>query len=114
MRIMSGDPKFTPSQDLPPFNYAAYAESLGLRGIRVERADQLDEAWREAFSADRPVLFEAVVDPNFPTLPPHITFDEAKKFVTSMAEGDVDRVNVVKESVRAVADAVFHPGGDRK
>src|SRR4051812_34500979 len=41
-RIMQGAPKFSGSQDLPDFSYAAYAELLGLGGIVVSDADSLD------------------------------------------------------------------------
>ena len=40
-RAMSGDPKFEGSQHLPDFPYARYAELLGLKGIRVDRPDQV-------------------------------------------------------------------------
>ncbi len=36
-RVMEGYPKFEASQDVPDFPYAAYAELIGLRGIRVDR-----------------------------------------------------------------------------
>ncbi len=35
-RATMGDPKFAASQNIPDFPYASYAESLGLKGIRVE------------------------------------------------------------------------------
>jgi pyruvate dehydrogenase (quinone) len=31
---------------------------------------EIDQAWQTALSADRPVLVEAVVDPDVPLLPP--------------------------------------------
>ena len=37
-RIMMGDIRFVASQELPDFPYAAFADSIGLRGIRVEKA----------------------------------------------------------------------------
>src|SRR3954447_26393494 len=65
-RVLAGDPKLEVSQVLPDFPYAQYAESLGLRGIRVTADDQIEDAWREALTTDRPVLFEAVTDPEYP------------------------------------------------
>ena len=73
MRIESGNPKYEASQNLPAFNYAQYADSLGLLGIRVERSEDIGPAWDRALSSDRPVIFDAVVDPNISQLPPHIT-----------------------------------------
>ena len=79
-RIMSGDPKFKPSQDVPDFHFARYAELLGLKGIRLDDPDQIGAAWDEALAAKCPVVIEAVTDPEVPTLPPHITFEEAMNF----------------------------------
>jgi pyruvate dehydrogenase (quinone) len=69
-REMEGDPRFPTSQTVPDFPYAAYADLLGLAGLRVEAGDDLREAWQEALDADRPVVVEAVVDPDAPLLAP--------------------------------------------
>ncbi|MEV7431834.1 thiamine pyrophosphate-requiring protein [Nocardioides sp. NPDC092400] len=69
-RETEGDPRYDVSQSLPDFPYAGYAELLGLTGIRVERPEEVDDAWDRALAADRPVLIEAVVDPDVPLLPP--------------------------------------------
>ncbi|HSV12880.1 MAG TPA: thiamine pyrophosphate-requiring protein [Tepidisphaeraceae bacterium] len=76
-RIMTGDIKFNASQDLPDFPYAHFAESIGLKGIRVEHPDQLGDAWDRALNSDRPCVLEAITDPDVPTLPPHITLQQA-------------------------------------
>ena len=109
MRIESGDPKFEASQQLPDFPYAAYAESIGLRGIRVDDPEQLEDAWRRAFASDRPVVFEAVTDPNVPTLPPHITMQQAKAFATAFAKGDPEEGPAILASLKELA-ANFSPG----
>lgn len=69
-REMEGDPRFPASQTVPDFPYAAYADMLGLAGLRVEAGDDLREAWKEALDTDRPVVVEAVVDPDTPLLAP--------------------------------------------
>ncbi|MFC8923059.1 thiamine pyrophosphate-requiring protein [Cellulosimicrobium sp. NPDC057127] len=69
-REMEGDPRFPTSQTVPDFPYAAYADLLGLAGLRVEAGDDLREAWQEALGADRPVVVEAIVDPDTPLLAP--------------------------------------------
>jgi pyruvate dehydrogenase (quinone) len=83
-RVLAGDPKFETSQKVPPMNYAAYAELIGLRGIRVERPEEIGPAWDQALAADRPVVIDAVVDPEEPPLPPHITFEQAVNFGKAM------------------------------
>ncbi|MCZ2829032.1 thiamine pyrophosphate-requiring protein [Modestobacter sp. VKM Ac-2986] len=69
-REMEGDPRFDDSQTLPDFPYAAYADLLGLTGIRVTDAEELGAAWDRALSADRPVVLEVLTDPDVPLLPP--------------------------------------------
>jgi pyruvate dehydrogenase (quinone) len=96
---MEGDPKYEASQVLPDFPYARYAELLGFKGIRVDDPDAVGAAWDEALAADRPVLVEAVTDPEVPPLPPHITLEEARNFMRALRH-DPDRGAAIKESFR--------------
>ncbi|HEY1768637.1 MAG TPA: thiamine pyrophosphate-requiring protein [Chthoniobacterales bacterium] len=95
-RIMTGDPKYDASQVVPDFAFANYAEMLGLRGIRVEKPEDVGPAWDRALAADRPVVYEALTDPEVPTLPPHITFKEAENFVKSIVKGDPDPGGMIR------------------
>jgi pyruvate dehydrogenase (quinone) len=98
-RAMEGSPKFSASQDLPDVAYAAFAESLGLAGRRVEREEDVGAAWDEALSADRPFVIDAVVDPDVPPLPPHISFDQARSMTTALLKGDPDLRGVLRQSL---------------
>ncbi len=108
-RAMSGDPKFEGSQSLPDFPYAAYAEMLGLGGIRVEDPEQIGAAWDQALSADRPFVYEAVTDPEVPPLPPHITLTQAKAFTSALFKGDPDSREMIKQSFKQKIEE-FVPG----
>ena len=99
-RAMEGNPKFEGSQDLPDFPYARYAEMLGLRGIRIDAPDQVGPAWDAALSADRPVVVEAVTDPEVPPLPPHITVEQARAFASALKAGDPDSRRIIGQSFR--------------
>jgi pyruvate dehydrogenase (quinone) len=99
-RAMAGDPKLEASQVLPPFDYAAYARQLGLHGIRVERPEDVAPAWEEALAAERPVLLEAVTDPEVPPLPPHISADQAKALARALP-GDPARRAIARQSLKA-------------
>ncbi len=99
-RAMEGDPKFEGSQDLPDFPYAGYAELLGLKGIRVDTPERVGPAWEEALSADRPVVYEAITDPEVPPLPPHITIDQAKNLSSALLAGDPNARDIVKQSFK--------------
>ncbi len=99
-RVLGGDPKWVNSQSLPDFSYAKYAELVGLRGIRVDRPEQLGPAWEEALRSDCPVVLEACTDPNVPPLPPHISINQAKHFMQALLKGDVDRRGIIRQSAR--------------
>jgi pyruvate dehydrogenase (quinone) len=102
-RVLAGDPKFEASQDLPDFPYARFAESLGLAGVRVNRPDQVGPAWDELLAANRPGLFEAYVDPNVAPIPPHISMEQAKNFLSSIFKGDAEALGFVKRVAKDVA-----------
>lgn len=99
-RVMAGDPKFEGSQKIPDIAYVEYAESLGLRGLRVDSPDEVEPAWDQALVADRPTLVEAIVDPEVPPLPPHISFDQAVAFWKSVFKGDPDKWDMIKRSFK--------------
>jgi pyruvate dehydrogenase (quinone) len=104
-RAMSGDPKLEATQDLPDFPYARYAESLGLRGLRIDRPEQIADVWEQAFRSDRPVVVEAVTDPEVPPLPPHITFKQAKALTSALLKGDPDWRALVSRTYRDMRSA---------
>jgi pyruvate dehydrogenase (quinone) len=108
-RAMEGDPKFEGSQDLPDFPYARYAELLGLRGIRVDDPSQVGPAWDEALASDRPVIYEAVTDPEVPPLPPHITIEQAKALSSALVGGDPAASQIVRQSFKQKLEE-FLPG----
>ncbi len=99
-RAMSGDPKFEGSQDLPDFPYASYAEMLGLKGIRVEHPEQVAAGWDLALQSDRPVVYEAITDPEVPPLPPHITIEQAKALSSALLSGDPNATEIVRQSMK--------------
>jgi len=102
MRIESGDPKFDASQDLPDFPYARYAEMLGFVGVRVDKAEDVGDAWQRVLSADRPAVLEAWVDPNISIIPPHITFDQARNLTSALIKGDPNELGVIIDSAKTV------------
>ncbi len=108
MRAMEGDPKFEASQTLPTFNFARYAELCGLRSIRMDSADDVAPGWDEALAADRPVVIDAVTDPEVPPLPPHIRYEQAKSLFSSLVKGDPDAYEIVKESFKGKLEEFVH------
>jgi pyruvate dehydrogenase (quinone) len=108
-RAMEGDPRYEASQQLPDFPYARYAELIGLTGIRVDDPDQLADAWQRAFAADRPVVLEAITDPEVPSLPPHITHAQAKALTSALAHSDPSRGEIIKQAAKGKLEE-FLPG----
>ncbi|WP_063730709.1 thiamine pyrophosphate-requiring protein [Streptomyces sp. RTd22] len=101
MRAMGGAPQFLPSQEIPDVSAARFAESLGLKGIRVEKPEQVEQAWREALSADGPVCVEFLTDPAVPPIPPHATWEQMEATLESMVKGDPDRTGMVRQGLKA-------------
>ncbi len=98
-RVMEGDPKYPGTQWLPDLDYAAYAELCGLKGIFCDNGDAMRSAWEQALSADRPVVLHVKTDPEVPPLPPHITFEQAKKMTQAMAH-DPERSGVMQKALK--------------
>jgi pyruvate dehydrogenase (quinone) len=99
-RVMEGDPKYMGSQWLPEFEYAKYAELVGLKGIYCDDGSRMRSAWEEALAADVPVVLEVKTDPEIPPLPPHITLEQAKEMSMAMAKGDPELLGVMRKSLR--------------
>jgi pyruvate dehydrogenase (quinone) len=103
-RALAGDKKFEASQNIPDFPYAKYAQLIGLEGIRIDKPEQIVPAFDKAMSADKPVVVEAVTDPNVPLLPPHVSPGQAAKFFTALFKGDSEALNMVKQTYKEVVD----------
>ncbi|MFI2631048.1 thiamine pyrophosphate-requiring protein [Streptomyces collinus] len=113
LRAMGGAPSFLPSQELPDVQYAAFARSLGLTGIRVEKPEDVEAAWRAALEADGPAVVEFLTDPAVPPIPPHATWDQMEATAASVLKGDADRGPMVKRGFRAKVQE-FLPGREKK
>jgi pyruvate dehydrogenase (quinone) len=108
-RVMEGDPKFEASQNIPDVPYHLFAESIGLKGILVDQESDVASAWEQAFAAERPVLIEFRTDPDVPPLPPHIKLEQAKKFASTLLQGDPNEHGIVVETAKQVLGALL-PG----
>jgi pyruvate dehydrogenase (quinone) len=99
-RVMSGDPKFEASQNIPAFSYAKYAQLLDLKGIEVSKPEQISPALDEALAAKRPAVIDVHCDPDVPILPPHITFEQAKGYMSAILGRDPDTVGIIGQSLK--------------
>jgi pyruvate dehydrogenase (quinone) len=76
----------TTGTDLVNPNFAAMAESVGVRGIRVESPDEVYGAVAAALAHDGPALIDAVVARTELAMPPAITVEMAKGFTLYMVK----------------------------
>jgi pyruvate dehydrogenase (quinone) len=111
MRAMEGSPQFLPSQQLPSIDYAGFARTLGLHANYVDDPAAVGSAWTEAWSQPKPCVVVFRTDPAVPPIPPHATWDQISKAAESVIRGDSDRLDVIKEGVKAKLAEVLpgHP-----
>ncbi|MET9551172.1 thiamine pyrophosphate-requiring protein [Streptomyces sp. NPDC006627] len=114
LRAMGGAPSFLPSQSLPDVPYADFARSIGLTGIRVERPEDVEGAWRAALAAEGPAVLDFRTDPAVPPIPPHATWEQMEATAESLVKGDADRASVLKQGLKTKMQE-FLPGvGERR
>lgn len=99
-RMQAGEPKFEASQDIPDVPYAAFAELLGLKGIRVEKPEDISTALDQALSVDRPIVLDILVDPDVPIVPPHITMKQMSKYSKALLKGDSDSLGIIRQTIK--------------
>jgi pyruvate dehydrogenase (quinone) len=76
--------------DLKNPNFAAMAEAMGIRGFRVERPDDLEEAIHAALLHPGAALVDVVTARQELVMPPTINLEEAKSFGLFMARAVLD------------------------
>lgn len=108
-RVMEGDPKFEASQNLPNVPYHKFGELIGFKGIYVDDPERMGAAWEEALASRQPVVLEVKTDPNIPPLPPHISLQQAQKFVSMLLKGDPDEGSVLLGTAKEVVSSLL-PG----
>jgi pyruvate dehydrogenase (quinone) len=67
-------------------NFAAMAEAVGVRGIRIEDPSEVEESIATALAHNGPVLVDAVVNRTELAMPPSITVEMAKGFTLYMVK----------------------------
>jgi pyruvate dehydrogenase (quinone) len=76
--------------DLDNPNFAAMAEAIGIKGVRLEDPGEVESGIREALAHDGPVLIDAVVQRTELPIPPSINLEMAKGFTLYMVRAVVN------------------------
>jgi pyruvate dehydrogenase (quinone) len=66
--------------DLKNPDFAAMANAMGILGIRVEQAEDVSTALRQAFAHDGPVLVDVLTAKQELVIPPKIKLEQARGF----------------------------------
>lgn len=77
---MKAEGFLTDGTDLKNPDFAAVANAVGIKGIRVEKASELDNALECAFAHPGPVLVDVLTAKQELAMPPHIQLEQAKGF----------------------------------
>src|SRR5579872_3284452 len=75
-------------------NYAAFVESNGGRGIRVEKAGDVESAVKEALRHKGLAVVDVLTNPDEPPMPPKVTYDQAKGFAQAFLKGQPHRATI--------------------
>jgi pyruvate dehydrogenase (quinone) len=71
-------------------DFARVAEAIGMRGIRVERPDDVEAAMREAFAHQGPVLVDCLTNADEIAVPPKPTLEQGWGFAIAKTREFVD------------------------
>ncbi len=71
-------------------DFSLVAQAVGMRGIRVESADAVDEAVREALAHDGPVLLDVLTNPDEIAIPPKPTLEQGWGFAIAKSREFID------------------------
>lgn len=93
------------------FNFADYAKLCGGEGVRVEKAEDIEAAILQAKASTKPFIIDAVVSSGEISLPPKITYEQAKGFGVSklkeiwqVVTGDKEQLDNIKKELDAFFD----------
>ncbi|WP_442581669.1 ubiquinone-dependent pyruvate dehydrogenase [Mesorhizobium sp. ASY16-5R] len=91
--------------DLANPNFAAMAQAMGIKGVRVERPQDLEAGIRDVLAHEGPALLDVVSARQELVMPPVKTFDEAQKFGMFMLRAVLDGrgrelIHLAEENIR--------------
>lgn len=104
-----GNPEY--GVELQNIEFAQLAQGFGMKGLKVERPEDVAEVVSQAFAHNGPVLIEATTDPFEPLMPGHIKPEQAEKLAQSLTKG---QPNAARIGVTIYRDAIEDFGDNRE
>jgi pyruvate dehydrogenase (quinone) len=92
--VLEGNPQY--GVELQPIDFEAYAKACGAGGFTVDKPQDIEKTLKAALAHPGPALVQAVVDPQEPPMPGHITTEQALHFAKALARGEKDRWGIIK------------------
>jgi len=92
--VFEGNPQF--GVELQPIDFAAFARACGAGGFTLDDPTKAAEVLSQAFAHPGPAVVEAVVDPNEPPMPGHVTMEQAWHFAEALLRGESQRSEIIK------------------
>jgi pyruvate dehydrogenase (quinone)/pyruvate oxidase len=96
--VLEGNPEF--GVKLQPVDFAGIAHACGALGYTVEDPHECGEVMDKFIHAPGPAVLQAVVDPYTAPLPGRIRAEQALHFAESIARGEEDPVEIMKEAFK--------------
>ena len=81
-------------------DFAPWAEACGGKGIRVDKAADIETAIGDAFAHPGPALVDVTVNPDEPPMPGKVTYEQAKGFVKAFLAGQPRRATIASTLFR--------------
>ncbi len=92
-QVVLGYPEHGVRFGKPP-TFAPWAEACGGRGIRVDKAADMEAAIKEAFDYPGPALVDVLVNPDEPPMPGKVQYEQAKGFVKAFLTGQPRKATI--------------------
>jgi pyruvate dehydrogenase (quinone)/pyruvate oxidase len=81
-------------------DFAPWAEACGGKGIRVEKAEEVEGAIAEALAFPGAALVDVTVNPDEPPMPAKVQYDQAKGFVRAFLAGQPRKATIASTLFR--------------
>jgi pyruvate dehydrogenase (quinone)/pyruvate oxidase len=91
--VFQGNPEY--GCELEPIDFTMFAKACGGNGYKIEKPESIESTIDQFLTDEGPAILEAYVDPFEPPMPPKVTFEQARKFASSIIKGEPNKEKIV-------------------